>query len=168
MVVPFPLPASVRCVVPHHLLCHDVIRPHPFVRNGRSRIPFSTLGNGVAFPHPSLVVIARLAVYLKNPWGRQHKQGNQLLLKIPGNSCFSCRACDVADIGMCVSGCLFRKLGCHGPRLKGVAREIKQEWYNKVLYKNHLRRPSCTTTSLLDVKKTNKVTQLCYHRWEAD
>lgn len=67
MVVPFPLPASVRHVVPHHLLRHDVIGPHSFVLKGRSRIPFSTLGNEVAFPHPSLVVIARLAVDLKNP-----------------------------------------------------------------------------------------------------
>lgn len=67
MVVPFPLPAPVRRIVPHHLLCHDVINPHTLVLMGRSRISFSTFGNGVAFPHSSLVVIARLAVDLKDP-----------------------------------------------------------------------------------------------------
>lgn len=85
VVVALPLPAAVGGVIPEQLLGRDVERPHSPVVMGRARP--ATPGNAVLLPHPRLVVIARLAVDLKSPWGRQDEQGNQLLLKIPGDWC---------------------------------------------------------------------------------
>lgn len=159
--VPLPLPAPVGRVVPLQLLRRNVVGAHPPVRRGRSQVPLATLGNGVVFPHPSLVVIARLAVDLENPWGRQHKQGKQLLLKIPGTSCFPRRACEMAEIGMWAvyRECLCREPGCHRLRLKGVVTETSEEWHNKVLHKNHLGKLFYTHyNQLIRCKETNEIT----------
>lgn len=141
--MPLPLPAPVWHIVPLHLLCHYVVCAYCCVWNSRRQSPPVAIGNRVLLPHSSLVMIARLAVDLKSPCGRQHKQDISYF-KDPRKQCCPQRVTWLTSVCvLCLSECLFRELGCHRLRLKGVDRETNKEQH-KVPHKNYLRRPSYT------------------------
>lgn len=160
VVVPLSLPAPVWCVVPLHLLCHYVVRAHRSVWESGRQSPPVAIGNRVLLPHSSLVMIARLAIDLKSPCGRQHKQDISCF-KDARKQCFP--QCVTSARVLSRYGCLFRELGCHRLRLKRADGETNQEWQSptqKLPQQAILHK----TSSLLDMKKPRKW-QLCYHCW---